>query len=419
MSLGVQLVSYKDNGEEGSNSPETAVPARSMTPANPEPMAVIVEPEPVVLCEVCALEERRYKCPRCGKLTCSLACCKEHKSMEGCSGKRDRTEFTRLSEFTTGQLRSDYLYLEDVLRKVDTAKRGRSGNNIKEAGGGKGQGTKKRKRGSQQQTSALKLGPVGAGESQGVAQPGGEWINNLTPALQKLVRHANVEGINLLLLPSHFAKRLANTTRFNQKKKTIFWQVEWVFKQASGGSGAESFTTTLNGISESTPLCEVLAQILQPQPGNAPTRNRLAKYCAAPASELTLFIQRLPRPCTSPLYCSLDPADGLAIALKGHTVIEYPTIYVALWEEVASYPTLVTEITDAQRRAAAALQAIPKEDGEVDASSDDESNAEHMLVEGGSSKTGVELAAEEFLAAMGEVESLDASQLKELGQFPI
>lgn len=34
---------------------------------------------PLIYCEVCQEAEKRYKCPRCGILTCSVDCVKKHK----------------------------------------------------------------------------------------------------------------------------------------------------------------------------------------------------------------------------------------------------------------------------------------------------------------------------------------------------
>ena len=41
------------------------------------------------LCQVCHRHPRKYCCPRCATLTCSLACCTAHKKARGCDGKRD------------------------------------------------------------------------------------------------------------------------------------------------------------------------------------------------------------------------------------------------------------------------------------------------------------------------------------------
>ena len=77
------------------------------------------------LCDVCGETERRYCCPRCGVLTCSLACCQQHKAESGCSGRRDRTGYVALKAFGEPELRSDFHFLEDAALEVDRAKRAR------------------------------------------------------------------------------------------------------------------------------------------------------------------------------------------------------------------------------------------------------------------------------------------------------
>jgi hypothetical protein len=95
-------------------------------------------------CEICVDGPRIYKCPRCSVFTCSLACCKQHKSkVQGgclhlaillapyrlllsqtqCSGIRDRSQFVSYRNLNETNLRSDYHFLEDVLQTKSRAKR--------------------------------------------------------------------------------------------------------------------------------------------------------------------------------------------------------------------------------------------------------------------------------------------------------
>ncbi|CAM9961810.1 unnamed protein product, partial [Discosporangium mesarthrocarpum] len=74
-------------------------------------------------CEVCKAQDRKYCCPRCQRLTCSLSCCLLHKKQEGCDGKRNRTEYVSMSDFTDTHLRSDFNFLEDALRRVEVGRR--------------------------------------------------------------------------------------------------------------------------------------------------------------------------------------------------------------------------------------------------------------------------------------------------------
>ena len=55
--------------------------------------------------------------------TCSLKCCKIHKEKSNCNGKRDRTAFIALNQFSDSKLLSDYHFLEDVLQNNNRAKR--------------------------------------------------------------------------------------------------------------------------------------------------------------------------------------------------------------------------------------------------------------------------------------------------------
>ena len=73
------------------------------------------------VCEVCSADEGRYKCPRCSMFTCSLTCCTRHKQLNDCSGKRDKTAFVDLQEYSARHLRSDYHFLEDVLQSKNRA----------------------------------------------------------------------------------------------------------------------------------------------------------------------------------------------------------------------------------------------------------------------------------------------------------
>ena len=62
------------------------------------------EPVPALstsaLCEICKEVAFRYKCPRCLKKTCCLACVKLHKTRDDCSGLRDKTAYVAMKQFS-------------------------------------------------------------------------------------------------------------------------------------------------------------------------------------------------------------------------------------------------------------------------------------------------------------------------------
>jgi hypothetical protein len=75
------------------------------------------------LCEICKINVRLYKCPKCSTFSCSLKCCKQHKIERSCNGLRDRIEFIPLKDFSDNNLRNDYHFLEDVLSNKLKGKR--------------------------------------------------------------------------------------------------------------------------------------------------------------------------------------------------------------------------------------------------------------------------------------------------------
>ncbi|KAJ1826420.1 Box C/D snoRNA accumulation, partial [Coemansia sp. RSA 2599] len=67
-------------------------------------------------CEVCGLQDSKYKCPGCMTRTCSLGCSNRHKAETKCSGTRDKTKFVKRSEYDDNILMSDYGFLQDMNR---------------------------------------------------------------------------------------------------------------------------------------------------------------------------------------------------------------------------------------------------------------------------------------------------------------
>ena len=64
-------------------------------------------------CELCGKVQWKYRCPRCNRKTCSLACVKQHKVQTNCNGVRDKTAFVEMKAMTDMHLLSgmmDYLF---------------------------------------------------------------------------------------------------------------------------------------------------------------------------------------------------------------------------------------------------------------------------------------------------------------------
>lgn len=70
------------------------------------------------LCSICNHRYSIYTCPRCSIRTCSLPCSTTHKSSSGCTGERNKVAFVPMNQYGWGSMMDDYVFLEDVGRRV-------------------------------------------------------------------------------------------------------------------------------------------------------------------------------------------------------------------------------------------------------------------------------------------------------------
>ncbi|KAM4022066.1 box C/D snoRNA protein 1 [Anomaloglossus baeobatrachus] len=226
-------------------------------------------------CETCGSEEAKYKCPRCLKYSCSLPCVKKHKLDVACSGVRDKTAFVPLSTFSDLHLLSDYRFLEDAGRVADAAMR----------------------------------------DAMLTRHSTAKFLNYMKNRARK-------QDIDLRLLPIGFSKRKANSTFFHKKEQRFYWQIQLQFPQ----SQAEY---TEKRVPDSKTLTEILKTYIHPTESDPTIRQRLREYVTSP-SEVKVFMlseRKTPGPNR---YYELDPSKSLLENLRHKTVIEFPTLHVAL-----------------------------------------------------------------------------------------
>ncbi|XP_075688239.1 box C/D snoRNA protein 1 [Rhinoderma darwinii] len=226
-------------------------------------------------CETCGSEEAKYKCPRCLKYSCSLPCVKKHKVDVACTGVRDKTAFVPLSTFSDLHLLSDYRFLEDAGRVADAALR----------------------------------------DAMLPRQTTNKFLNFMKNRARK-------QGIDLKILPYGFSKRKANSTFFHRKEQRFFWHLKLQFPQ----SQAEY---TEKRVSDSKTLNEILKTYIDPAGSDPTIRQRLREYVRS-SSDVKVFLvaeRKTPGPNR---YYELDSSKSLLENLRNKTVIEYPTLYVAL-----------------------------------------------------------------------------------------
>ena len=91
-------------------------------------------------CLVCSSRVAIYTCPRCATQTCSLPCSAAHKTRTGCSGVRDKTKFVPMNRYTNGTMMDDYVFLEDMSRRVGECGQDIVRNGYRMVRGGRGRG---------------------------------------------------------------------------------------------------------------------------------------------------------------------------------------------------------------------------------------------------------------------------------------
>ncbi|CAF2642989.1 unnamed protein product [Rotaria sp. Silwood2] len=138
-------------------------------------------------CSICYQNPIKYTCPRCSIRTCSLSCCLEHKKTLNCNGQRDKTSFKPLDKMNDLDLLSDYRFLEEINRQVETSKRNELGNKMKSF--------------------------------------------NEVKYFQKLIQNKlkTLGSIQILYLPRFSTKHKQNQMWFDKKANDIFWHIECRF----------------------------------------------------------------------------------------------------------------------------------------------------------------------------------------------
>ena len=146
-----------------------------------------------------------YTCPRCATRTCSLPCSAAHKTRTGCSGVREKAKFVPMNRYTCGTMMDDYVFLEDMSRKV-----GEWGQDIARGGYGYGHG---RGRGTLQ-------GRRGGGRGTKTGPPLGKtWSSGGISGKKRDILKSQLElrDIEMDLLPSGMERRTLNQSSWDSK----------------------------------------------------------------------------------------------------------------------------------------------------------------------------------------------------------
>lgn len=219
---------------------------------------------------------------------------------------------------TDATINSDYFFLENVLQTVDGGKR-----LLKQVGAITGGGTHSLVAEIDGETHHDNID----NDDEPSRKRQKTIVDHLPPKWRRLVQQARERGVTLLLMPQGMERHKSNTSHFNTKCERIMWKLEFSIHNEVNPPQKMIVSTK---VSEETKLIEEWKKHTQ----NMEIRQ-----------ELHFMLKKLPCPANKPQYVELNKESTLGDALKGMTVIEFPTIYVVVATELHNFPRLIEEVT--------------------------------------------------------------------------
>lgn len=251
----------------------------------------------------------KYTCPKCEVRTCSLVCVNLHKKELDCDGIRDKAKFIPLTSFADLDLLSDYRFLEQVGRLIDTKKRNPERRYMRQ--------------------SNLRQ-------------------NNLPVHLHKLRCAASYRKVSLLFMPQIFNRHKENTTFFNWKTNELFWRIEWIFPQAQNIKWIVE--RTLDNIRLSTLMEQVLDPVSSENESDIEKLNiklaladKLQFYRAAGLTSIKVLLKAEKVKKAHSKFYELDLTLTLRENLENKAIVEFPTLYVIMKDHSNMYEIIDTD----------------------------------------------------------------------------
>ncbi|ETV98957.1 hypothetical protein H310_08436 [Aphanomyces invadans] len=271
------------------------------------------EPSPVK-CTQCSSFDIKYRCPRCERITCSLACCLAHKKQFDCDGKRDRTKFIALADFQDADMSSDFFFLQEISRSTSAVHLDVAVKPPPPSKRSKGHNHK-----SPHNTGNLTTLSVNP-------ELPADYLKRFPPSVQSFVQQAKKRGVFVHLHAPGMSRHKANTSTYNSKENCVLWRLEMHFTDV-----AEIVTIVEPRWSERLSLCDVITKHLSVTLENVPLRTKLKPYCKLDvATEWLFLIKKEFAPASAPQYYKLDPTMPLGDSLKHLAIVEFPTVLVTL-----------------------------------------------------------------------------------------
>ncbi|KAJ5165872.1 hypothetical protein N7492_006168 [Penicillium capsulatum] len=308
------------------------------------------------LCSICHVNVPKYRCPRCSTRTCSLPCTRRHKLWSQCSGVRDPAAYLRRSELATeSAFDRDFNFITGIERALERGERDAENRGIDLARGR-----------TMENDEAEDSTDPAVGQKR--KHPG----QGLVKGEAGFLRGAEAGGVKVIRAPKGMTRNKQNASRWHPKHKCLSWSIEWISstgeksvrnsletytlsdaydrafslprsekvardttkqedaKEESASTAQDSSDTATNAATTATTeTTETTSSTTIPSEDKQPAEE------PEPSSDLPITSHRdlyfyLHRPRTTtkkPVLVPLQPSAKLVDALRGHTVLEFPTIY--------------------------------------------------------------------------------------------
>lgn len=250
----------------------------------------------------------RYKCPGCGIKSCSIQCINQHKNEVGCNGKRSKTKYVPLSNFTTSQLLSDYHFLEETGRVIGSGHRSRLA----------------------------------------ISRDN----NHKRQRLHRLQSAARKKGISLHLLPQGMLRHEVNTSRAVWNRDRKQWRMEWRLKLVFPQAGVHYIEQR---VCEYQLLGDILKKYVHPTESDPVIRHRLKCYVN---KEYDVLLKLKRQSHTDYEYSSLHLECTLSDCLRQQSILEFPELCIILSSHMTVETQMINEPTAVTNTSISSLSTL-------------------------------------------------------------
>jgi hypothetical protein len=213
-------------------------------------------PDPLLstLCTLCRANPPKYKCPRCAVRTCSLSCVQKHKDQADCSGERNQSAYVPVKQLRTAAgFDHDYNFLHGIELAKARSEKGileeRSLFKERELRPGKEkEGDRFERVWYGDELHHIPIAPTFARREEKDHK-----------ALKRQLRELDIQVVSM---PKGMGRNKDNKTKFDWKRSTINWQVEWIILRGDGDESAQPDRVLHRALGVLS-LCKSLAMSLE------------------------------------------------------------------------------------------------------------------------------------------------------------